>query len=232
MARILPLRHLAAPPPRTLTSALVSAAVLMASCAQAQAQTFSPRAMLDWPTKSFAGETAYRLVERDGVSVLEARSRGQASARYLERDIDLGETPYLRWCWQVSGVYSGVDERTESGDDYPARVYVARRTGLLPWQVESVNYVWSSNQPAGTSWPNAFTDRAVLLALQSGGAKAGQWVGEVRDVAADYRRLFGASPDGVDGLALMSDGDNAGGDATAWFSKMEFSASSSPPVCP
>ena len=89
----------------------------------------------NWPTKSFAGETAYRLVERDGVSVLEARSRGQASARYLERDIDLGETPYLRWCWQVSGVYSGVDERTESGDDYPARVYVARRTGLLPWQV-------------------------------------------------------------------------------------------------
>lgn len=220
------------PAPMLPGLALVALALLPPLVDAAQAQTFSPRAMLDWPTKSFAGETAYRLVERDGVSVLEARSRGQASARYLEREIDLNATPYLRWCWQVSGVYSGVNEQTESGDDYPARVYVARRTGLLPWQVESVNYVWSSNQPAGTSWPNAFTDRAVLLALQSGDAKAGQWIGEVRDVAADYRRLFGTSPDGVNGLALMSDGDNAGGDATAWFSKMEFSASSSPPVCP
>lgn len=82
-----------------------------------------------------------------GDDLLEARSRGKASAKYLEREIDLRETPYLQWCWQVSGIHEGLDETRKSGDDYPARVYVAHKTGLLPWQVESVNCVWSSSQP-------------------------------------------------------------------------------------
>jgi hypothetical protein len=220
-------------PPNLLSRAFLLSLVLSGSGAAIAADMhFSPRAMIGWQEKSFAGATDYRLTQRDGMTVLMARANHQASAKYLERKIDLRETPYLRWCWQVSNVHPGVNERSKSGDDYPARVYVARKTGVLPWQVESVNYVWSSNQPINTSWPNAFTDRAVLLALQSGNERAGQWVGEVRDIAADYQRLFGSRPTRIDGIALMSDGDNANVDATAWFSKMELSSDASPPQCP
>lgn len=194
--------------------------------------TFPPRDILDWPVREFAGRTDYRLVSRDGETVLQARARGRASARYLERRFDLSTTPYLKWCWRVSTIYPGLDERTRDGDDYPARVYVARKTGPLPWQVQSVNYVWSSTQPAGAAWPNAFTDRARLLALQGGEARVGEWVAEVRDLRADYRRLFGETPEHIDGLALMSDGDNAGGDATAWFGGLILSGDDAPPRCP
>ncbi|XKE44739.1 DUF3047 domain-containing protein [Halomonas organivorans] len=193
---------------------------------------FTPREILAWPSRDFAGRTEYRLTTLDGATVLQARARGQASAKYLEREIDLTATPYLKWCWRVSGLYPGLDETTKGGDDYPARVYVARRTGLLPWQVESVNYVWSSTQPAGTDWPNAFTDRAHLLALRGGADRVGEWVAEVRDIRADYRRLFGSRPDHVDGLALMTDGDNAGGDARAWYGTLFLSSSPTPPRCP
>jgi len=193
---------------------------------------FSPSEIRDWPTRVFAGETDYRVVELDGTQALQARARRRASAKYLEREIDLRETPYLQWCWRVSGVHERLDETKKSGDDYPARVYVARKTGLLPWQVESVNYVWASSQPAGSDWPNAFTSRAQLMALQSGDARVGEWVAEVRDVGADYRRLFGSRATRIDGLALMSDGDNAGVDATAWFTHLAFSASPTPPTCP
>lgn len=195
-------------------------------------RTFTPREILDWPVREFAGRTEYRLVTLDGATVLQARARGQAAAKYLERDIDLSTTPYLKWCWRVSGIYPGLDETTRAGDDYPARIYVARRTGLFPWQVQSVNYVWSSTQPAGADWPNAFTDRAHLLALQGGEARVGEWVAEVRDVRADYRRLFDARPGRLDGLALMTDGDNAGGDARAWFGALTLSSDPSPPRCP
>lgn len=99
--------------------------------------TFSPYEINAWPTRSFEGETGYRVVEREGTPLLQASAQKQASAKYLEREIDLGKTPYLHWCWQVSGIYKGLDETQKSGDDYPARVYVARKTGLLPWQVES-----------------------------------------------------------------------------------------------
>ena len=207
-------------------------AVIVGPALGADDARFSPFHMENWPTRSFDGETQYQVVEKDGQSVLQARAKGQASALYLERDIDLKETPYLKWCWQVDSLYAGLDETTKAGDDYPARVYVARKTDLLPWQVESVNYVWSSNQTAGSAWPNAFTKRAQLLALQGGQENLGRWVAEVRHVRDDYQRLFGERPDSINGVALMSDGDNAGGDATAWFSSLTFSADPNPPDCP
>ncbi|RTR07092.1 DUF3047 domain-containing protein [Halomonas nitroreducens] len=226
------MRHRPAPPPRLALPLLAALLLGLASASAAAELAFSPRDILGWPTRSFAGHTDYRLVDLDGRRVLQARAAGQASAKYLERRIDLTATPYLKWCWRVSGIYPGLDETTKDGDDYPARVYVARRTGLLPWQVQSVNYVWSSTQAAGSDWPNAFTDRAHLLALQGGSARVGEWVAEVRDVRADYRRLFGATPATIDGVALMTDGDNAGGDARAWFSRMVLSADATPLECP
>lgn len=207
-------------------------AVMTSPVLSADDARFSPFHMENWPTRSFDGETDYQLVEKDGQSVLQARANGQASARYLEREINLTETPYLTWCWQVDSLYTGLDETTKAGDDYPARVYVARKTGLLPWQVESVNYVWSSNQPAGSAWPNAFTERAQLLALQGGQENLGRWVAEVRHVQDDYQQLLGERPTTIDGVALMTDGDNAGGDATAWYSTLTFTADPTPPSCP
>ena len=32
--------------------------------------------------------------------------------------------------------YAGLDERTRAGDDYPGRLYVARKTGLLPSSIK------------------------------------------------------------------------------------------------
>lgn len=205
---------------------------LLLTTASGQEIRFTPNQIMTWPTCSFEGETHYSIVEKSGQRVLEANAQGQASARYLERDIDLNATPYLHWCWQVDSIYPGVDETTKAGDDYPARVYVARKTGILPWQIESVNYVWASTRPQGTSWPNAFTDRAQLMALQSGNSAVGEWVAEVRDVRADYQALFGSAPSQVNGIALMSDGDNTGGNATAWFTQLGFSSLSTPPICP
>lgn len=200
--------------------------------ALAQEVHFTPNQMMTWPTRSFEGDTRYAIVEKSERRVLEAESQGQASARYLEREIDLNETPYLHWCWQVSNIYPGINETTQSGDDYPARVYMAHKTGLLPWQVESVNYVWASTQPQGATWPNAFTQRAQLMALQSGEKRVGEWVAEVRDVRRDFTALFGSSPSHIDGIALMSDGDNAGLNATAWFTHLGFSSTKEALPCP
>ncbi|MCW4152137.1 DUF3047 domain-containing protein [Halomonas sp. 18H] len=218
-----------APLYRPLLLALLSLATSSASAAGIQ---FSASDIAGWPTRSFEGESQYRVIREDGRQVLQARSQGQASAKYLERDINLNETPYLHWCWKVDSRYAGIDERSKSGDDYPARLYVARKTGLLPWQLESVNYVWSSTQPQGSRWPNAFTERAMLLALQGASSPLNEWRSEVRDIRADFTSLFGEDVEEINGLALMSDGDNAGGDAVAHFTAVSLAASPTPPNCP
>lgn len=70
-----------------------SCTLLTGSVFAADDITFSPNDIQAWPTRSFKGETEYRVVEEEGTPLLQAQARQQASAKYLEREIDLGKRP-------------------------------------------------------------------------------------------------------------------------------------------
>ena len=152
-----------------------------------------------------------------------ADSNAAASGLVREISIDLSKTPILNWIWKVDSVLAGADERARAGDDYPARVYVVFSGGVMFWRTRAINYVWSNKQPVGSNWPNAFTGNARMVAVESGNSRARQWVSERRDVRADYRHLFGEEPGRVDAVAIMTDTDNTGATATAWYGDIWFS---------
>jgi hypothetical protein len=185
--------------------------------------SFSSLGLQGWEEHSFKGHTQYRLVEQDGSRVLRAESHGTASGLLFETEVNLTQTPYMHWRWRVETVFEGIDERTKDGDDYPARVYVVKKGGLLPWRTRALDYVWSSNQPQGSSWPNAFTDKAQMIALHSGRSELGRWVEERVNVREDFRRRFGEEITRVDLVAIMTDSDNSGGQAAAYYGDIYFS---------
>ena len=177
-----------------------------------------------WEEKVFSGKTSYETVRLDGRTVVRATSHGAASGLYLRRRIDLAETPILRWTWRVDATLGTIDERTRAGDDYSARVYVIRSHPVFLWRTRAVNYVWASTRPPGETWPNAFTDASRHVAVRSGDTHAGRWVGERRDVRADFRKLFGESVRHVDAVAIMTDTDNTGASAVAYYGDITFSS--------
>jgi hypothetical protein len=61
-----------------------------------------------------------------------------------------------------------------------------------------------------------------MVVLESGAAKAGQWVGESRDLNADFRAAFGEDAPPVSGVAIATDTDNTGETARAWFGDLEL----------
>lgn len=185
---------------------------------------FSQGDLSGWQPKVFSGETRYSLVSTDRGLALRADSNAAASGLFRKVNLELSKTPFLTWSWKVDNVLEGPDERTRAGDDYPARVYVVFSGGLAFWRTRAINYVWSNQQPLGSSWPNAFTGNARMIAVESGSARVGEWVSERRDVRADYRRLFGEEPGKVDAVAIMTDTDNTGAAATAWYGDIGFSA--------
>ncbi len=185
---------------------------------------FSAGDLQDWQSKSFKGETRYVFDDKSGQRALFADSRGAASGLYREIRVDLNRTPWLNWSWRVDKVLNGVDERSKGGDDYPARVYVVVSGGAASWKTRSLVYVWSSNQPVGATWNNAFTSNARVMALRSGTRDAGRWVSEKRDIRADFRQLFGEDIATIDAVALMTDTDNSGQNATAWYGDIYFTA--------
>lgn len=201
----------------------------MALLAQAADETvvigrFSAGDLTDWQPKAFQGETRYAFDNQSGRQALFAQSQGTASGLYREIRVDLNRTPWLNWSWRVDRVLKGVDERTQSGDDYPARVYVVVSGGAAFWKTRSLIYVWSSHQPVGATWNNAFTGNARVMALRSGIQDAGRWVSEKRNIRTDFRQLFGEDLDAIDAVALMTDTDNSGQAATAWYGDIEFTA--------
>lgn len=175
-----------------------------------------------WKEKVFAGRTVYTPVPEEGL--LMADSRGTASGLFHEETIDLRRTPWLNWSWKVANVLEGVNEREKSGDDYPARIYVVAKGGIAFWKTRALSYAWSSTEAQGSMWPNAFTSNAYMVAVQGGGARLGELVTEKRNIREDWKLAFGEDIAEIDAVAIMTDTDNSGQSARAWYGQPWFSA--------
>ncbi len=172
----------------------------------------SPR----WEEKSFKGNTRYETVREDGEWCLKAMSNGSASALYYRISYDLKQYPFLAWRWKVSNTLDKGDELKKEGDDYAARVYVVFPSSLF-WRTKAINYIWANKLPLGHAVPNPFTSNAIMVAVQSGPMHVGEWMDEKRNILEDYRKFFGEDPPKVGAVAIMTDTDNTGEKATAWY---------------
>jgi len=183
--------------------------------------------------------TDYSLVKEDGSVVVKAVAENSASGLFREISIDPRDYPLIQWTWKVSDVIEKSDVRSKQGDDYPARVYVTfadESSGffgrLKNKAVEmiygrtppsaAVNYIWARTEPVGTIVPNAYTDRAMMFVVESGDEKLGQWIREERNVLKDFERAFNGPPPKITGVAIMTDTDNTGESATAYYGDIVF----------
>ena len=186
---------------------------------------FSAGDLSGWAEKSFKGQTHYKLVTDQELNrtVVHARTEGAASGRFKKITVDLSKTPILRWSWKIEAPYKNIDENTKGGDDFPVRVYVVVERGFLGMSTKALNYVWASKNPVGASWPNPFTSQARMLAVNSGAKDAGQWVSHRRNVREDLQAAFGEDFTEIHVVAIMTDGDNSGQQARAWYGDISFS---------
>jgi hypothetical protein len=175
------------------------------------------------------------MVEAEGSPVLRADSDASASGLIYETRIDVGEYPILRWRWRVENLIEASDVRSRSGDDYPARIYLIfdKDPATLPWgqrlryrlatalygelPTRALSYIWARRAAVGEVHPSPYTDFAQLVVLQSGDARVGEWIAESRDVRADYERVFGEEAPSLVGVALMTDTDDTGERARAFY---------------
>lgn len=184
----------------------------------------------------------YELVQDDGIQVVKAQTSNSASGLIARVRLDPQQRPILEWRWKVSGVYEKGDARKKAGDDYPARIYVAfefepdkagfferaKRKAVEALAGEklpgnALNYIWANKLPVDSLVPNPYTESTQMIAVNSGAAQAGEWVTVSRDIVADYEEAFGEAPPTIVGIGIMSDSDNTGESATAWYGDVSLS---------
>ena len=178
--------------------------------------SFSSSGLSGWSEKSFQGTTEYRIVEEGGEKVLYAKSENSASGLVFETSFDPQQFPILSWRWKVSDTISKGDSRSKAGDDYAARVYVVFPHWFFP-KTKTLNYIWANQLPKNSSQLSVYTSNAMMIAVESGSAKAGEWVTVQRNLLDDYRKAFGEEPAKVGAIAIMTDTDNTGETAEAWY---------------
>ncbi|WP_167772945.1 DUF3047 domain-containing protein [Ramlibacter humi] len=188
--------------------------------------------------------TDYRVSALDGRRVLHAASgTGGTSGLRCGCVGDPVATPKLRWSWQVAGVPDGLCVGERDTDDSPARValgfdgdhttlnnrdrafyeLVELFTGhRLPYA--TLMYVWDARLPVGTVVSNARTQRIRYLVVESGAARAGQWLSYERDAAKDYQQVFGEEPGPLLNAGVLTDSDDLHIELQAWYGDITLSA--------
>ena len=135
----------------------------------------------------------YELTIENGQQVVMATTEGGASGLIARVKLEPTDSLILQWRWKVSNVFEKGNAREKSGDDYPARIYVAfefqsEKAGFferakrktvevlfgesLPGN--ALNYIWANTLPEGEIVPNPYTEKTMMIAVNSGSEKVGE----------------------------------------------------------
>ena len=169
-------------------------------------------------------ETIYTVGTNENGNFLKAVADNAGSGLGKEIKIDLNKTPFINITWKIEQDLSGINEKTKKGHDFAARVFAVKKTGATPLSNRAVNYVFSSNNDVGQSWPNPYTKKSIDNVMATTKTNLNEWVTVKSNVKEDFKKFHDLDLDELDGLAVMADTDNSKMKSIAYFQNIYFSA--------
>lgn len=180
----------------------------------------------EWEEKIFKGKVDYKVEKNRDLSYVRARCAGAASALYYRIKMDARRRePVMGWRWRVEKF---PDKKmpenlgTRDEDDFAARVYVIF---MAPFFTNSkvLEYIWARDMAAGTVGTSPYSENIKIMVLKNGRAKEGEWFDEERDITADYKKMFGRSPEyDIGAVAFMTNTDHTGTEAVALYDEIKL----------
>ncbi len=190
----------------------------------------------------FKTDTVYRLVtDPSGVTVVEARAEQSASGLSKVLDIDPAAMPWINWRWHVPQPIHSADNHRRDLEDSPVRVIVtfdgdigkldfeeramADRLKALTGQsmpYATLMYIWENKAIPHAVIESPHTSRVKMIVAESGSTRSGEWVAYERNIARDFEKAFGEKPGRIRSLGIMTDTDNTGESAVAYYGDIRF----------
>ena len=180
--------------------------------------------------------THYHIDQHEGRSVVLATSERAVSLFRKNERIEPDQLGALQFSWKVPQLISGADLAQRDKADSPARLVLAfegdrstfsMKNSMLselslaltgePMPYATLMYVWSNAETVGAVLKDPNTDRIRKLVVASGPSQLNQWLHVERDVARDFVKAFGEAPGALLSMALMTDTDNTGSMAKAYY---------------
>ncbi|PHX89706.1 MAG: hypothetical protein CK535_00320 [Pelagibacteraceae bacterium] len=173
--------------------------------------------------KKIKGETLWSLGSNENGNFIRSEAEGVGSFLAKETFVDLNKTPFLNITWKVEKNLPGIVENSKKSHDYAARILVAIKTGSTALSNRAMNYVFSSNNNINDSWQSPFTKKSVDYILSTTKLNFNEWVTVKVNVKQHFKKFYNLDIDKIDAIALMTDTDNTGLKAIAYFQNIYFS---------
>ena len=180
--------------------------------------------------------TQYRLVRKEGRTVLHARADSASSALMHDLDVDPVRNPWLQWQWKIPALLKTADNTKRATEDSPVRIVLGfdGDKDSLPFADQvlfetakvvtghdfpyaTLMYIWENNLPVGTIIRSTYSSRIKMMVAESGPVGLGEWRVLSRNIVEDYEKAFGEKPGRLIGIGVLTDTDNTGESAEAWY---------------
>ena len=185
--------------------------------------------------------TQFDAVQVDGRAAMAVTADASASMVRKQLHVPAAELGKLSFSWKVPALIPGADMAVRDADDAPVRLVLAfegdrsrysAKNAMLSELARALTgeempyatlmYVWCNTRPPGTVVLNPRTDRIRKIVVESGPGSLGVWRDYQRDVRADFIRAFGEEPGALVAVGIMTDSDNTGGHARAWYGPLNL----------
>jgi hypothetical protein len=180
--------------------------------------------------------TDYRLTAYKGRTVLHAKAAGASSGLIHHVSLEPSELPWISWQWKVNKLIETADNTQRATEDSPVRIVLGfdGDKNELPFADQimfetaklltgrdvpyaTLMYIWENKAAVGSVIPNSRSGRVQKLVVASGQEGIGQWREFTRNIVEDYEKAFGEKPGKLIGVGVMTDTDNTGETAEAWY---------------
>jgi len=184
---------------------------------------FDPARMLGSAERmDFKGHNTFAVEHTDGGDVLRSTPNFSASGLYQGVDVPGDALRNVSWRWRVDQLQPHADIRKLETEDFGAIVFfIFGEPSLFNRDVPTVAYVWTATPVADGTVLQSKRFASLRFVQLRGRADAGDWRSETRDVAADFRAMFGADPPHLHKIAVFNDNDDTREPASALFGPIE-----------
>ncbi len=175
------------------------------------------------------------------MTVIEAKSDQSASGLSKVLDIDPAAMPWIHWRWLVPELIQSADNHRRDLEDSPVRVIVtfdgdmgkldfeeramADRVKALTGQLmpyATLMYIWENKAETHVVIESPHTSRVKMIVAESGNTRSGEWRDYERNISRDFERAFGEKPGRIRSVGIMTDTDNTGENALAYYGDIRF----------
>jgi hypothetical protein len=175
-----------------------------------------------WWHRTFWTRSAatHAQVRKDGVAALRVSTDDSASMLVRFVDIDLAAYPALSWKWFVEHpIESAIDERTDEGDDHPARLFIAFTNAK--GERRALEIIWG-NRLLGRG-DVKFRGSFPHYVANGGNGNIGRWHDERVDLLALFKRFWpDDQPGRITDIAIFCDSDETGARSVSYFANVRL----------